>query len=92
MTDPICRVPLDWGAREKGLIPLSVIRLPATQPRQGYMFFNPGLPLNRHVTSQVLIILCRWTIRVWTGIPRWFRTQASDSTWRILGSCQLGSS
>ncbi|CAG8626012.1 13715_t:CDS:2, partial [Acaulospora colombiana] len=29
--------------RRKGLIPLSVIRRPATkQPRQGYMFYNPG--------------------------------------------------
>ncbi|PVF98673.1 hypothetical protein CPB86DRAFT_784504 [Serendipita vermifera] len=39
------QVPLDWGARNKGMIPLSVIRLPASsQPRQGYMFFNPGGP------------------------------------------------
>ncbi|CAG8778379.1 6844_t:CDS:2, partial [Acaulospora colombiana] len=38
-------VPLDWADPNKGLIPLSVIQLPATQqPRQGYMFFNPGGP------------------------------------------------
>ncbi|PVF95174.1 alpha/beta-hydrolase [Serendipita vermifera] len=39
------QVPLDWGDRSKGLVPLSVIRLPASvQPRQGYMFYNPGGP------------------------------------------------
>ncbi|PVF95173.1 alpha/beta-hydrolase [Serendipita vermifera] len=39
------QVPLDWGDRSKGVIPLSVIRLPASvQPRQGYMFYNPGGP------------------------------------------------
>lgn len=39
------QVPLDWADPSKGLIPLSVIRLPATQqPSQGYMFYNPGGP------------------------------------------------
>lgn len=39
------RVPLDWADEEKGKISLAVIRLPAaTQPREGYMFYNPGGP------------------------------------------------
>ena len=40
----IHRVPLDWNDKSKGDIPLSLIRLAAkTTPREGYMFYNPGI-------------------------------------------------
>lgn len=39
------RVPLDWADEQKGNITLAVVRLPATtQPSEGYMFYNPGVP------------------------------------------------
>ncbi|KAG8804161.1 hypothetical protein FRC17_006033, partial [Serendipita sp. 399] len=39
------RVPLDWQDESKGMIPISVARLPASKtPRKGYMFYNPGGP------------------------------------------------
>lgn len=38
-------MPIDWADSAKGNASLAVIRLPATtQPREGYMFYNPGGP------------------------------------------------
>ncbi|KAG8819543.1 hypothetical protein FRC17_010411, partial [Serendipita sp. 399] len=42
---PSSQVPLDWADESKGMIPLSLARLPAaTSPSEGFMFFNPGGP------------------------------------------------
>ncbi|PVF95168.1 hypothetical protein CPB86DRAFT_788354 [Serendipita vermifera] len=67
------QVPLDWADRRKGLIPLTVIRLPATtQPRQGYMFMNPGGPgssgtlfLAQHGNSFQTLLGASWDILSW---------------------------